>query len=59
MTTPQVKCENCHRVEDVKDDDRGGPYEAAKKRLRKRCTRADHTSMPIITASYETWVNHQ
>jgi len=53
MTQPQVKCEECKRVEIAKDDDRGSPYVAAKRRLRKRCTRAGHTSLPILIPPHE------
>jgi hypothetical protein len=58
MSDPLVKCEACKRVEHVREeDDPKDPYAAARKRLRKRCTRNGHVSQPIITAAHETWVN--
>lgn len=56
MSEPQVKCEGCQRVEILKEDDGANgnhPLVAAKRRLKKRCTRAGHVSQPIYTQSFE------
>jgi hypothetical protein len=54
MTVPQVKCEGCKRVEIVREDEeKSHPVSAARKRLKKRCTRDGHISQPIYTAAFD------
>lgn len=56
MTQPQVKCEGCKRIEILRDEDgKKVALAAARKRLKKRCTRDGHVSQPIYTAAYDTW----